>query len=214
MSITKGKLAEKILRRIYGGDYSPSANVKKQDVWLEMEAARNTLIQKFLNSSQNDISSQFESTYKNVPVLKDTDRDRFYSVLPAQLISLVIKNNSSNGIGVRQISGMKDEYRVFIPMNSNDTGVFFGLEASSLGGQIGYWIENDIVIYENMPYYYENKTVLIKMISSIDGLGEDDYVPIPAGEELSLEDLVYERMMKFRMTPNSKVADKNENTPA
>lgn len=205
--ITKKILAEKILRKIYGGDYAPSASVKKQDVYLEMEAARNALIQKLLNQSQNDIASEFETTYENVPVLKNENRDRFYSVLPAQLISLVIKNNSSNGIGVRQISGMRDEYDIFIPTNSNDSGVFYGLEAGGLSGKIGYWVEGDKVIYENLPYYWEGKTVLIKMISSIYSLDEDDFIPIPAGEELNLEDLVFQRMTGIKAVPNDKIAD-------
>lgn len=205
--ITKAVLAEKILRRIYGGDYPPSASVKKQDVYLEMEAVRNSLIQELLNQSQNDISSEFETTYENILIQKNTNRNRFYSVLPAQLISLVIKNNSSNGIGVRQISGMMDEYDIFIPMNSNDTGVFYGLEAGHLSGKVGYWIEGDKVIYENLPYYWEGKTVLIKMISSIYSLDEDDFIPIPAGEELNLEDLVYQRMMGMKTVPGDKSAD-------
>lgn len=205
--ISKVVLAEKILRRIYGGDYSPSASVKKQDVYLEMEAARNSIIQNLLNKSYNDISSEFETTYEDVLVLKNVNRERFYSILPAQLISLVIKNNSSNGVGVRQISGMKDEYDVFIPMNSNDTGVFYGLEAGMLGGKIGYWVEGDKVFYENLPYYWEGKTVLIKMISSIYSLDEDDFIPIPAGEELNLEDLVYQRMMGMKSAPEDKSAN-------
>ncbi len=211
--ITKRILGEKILRRINGGDYTPSSsNVKAQDVYLELEAARNTLIQKILNESHEDISSQFETTYTNIVVSKDTERERFYSTLPAQLISLVIKGNSSNNIGIRQISGMKDEYDVFVPMNSNDSGVFFGLPASGLNGKIGFWSEGDKVLYENMPYYWEGKNVMIKMISSIYDLDEDDFIPIPAGEELNLEDLVYQRMAGMRNTPESKLADASPNT--
>jgi hypothetical protein len=205
--ITKDILAEKILRRVNGGDPANSTNIDKRDIYLSIESARNSLIQKTLNSSQNDISSEFESVYENVPVLKDVNRDRFYSILPAQLISLAIKGNTNNSIGIRQISGMKDEYRVFVPMNTNDTGVFYGLEASGLHGQVGFWVENSKVIYENMPYYWENKFVLIKMISSVFSLGEDEFIPIPAGIEEDLETLVYEKMMKMRMTPISKLAD-------
>lgn len=211
--ITKKILGEKILRRINGGDYSPSSSsVKPQDVYLEIEAARNALIQKRLDESQHDISSEFETTYLNVDVLKDTDRDRFYSVLPAQTISLIIKGNSSNSIGIRQISGMQDEYKVFIPMNSNDTGVYDGLEASGLSGRIGFWPEGQKVYYENMPYYWKDKKVLIKMISSIYSLDEDAFIPIPAGEEVALGDLVYERMLKMDVTPEPKLADSNPNT--
>jgi len=209
--ITKEILAEKILRRIYGGDFSTSADVDSRDVYLAIETSRNSLIQKMLNSTQNDISSEFESVYMDVLVLKDASRERLYSTLPAQLISLVIKGDSSNSIGVRQISGMKDEYEVFVPMNSNDTGVFAGLEAGSLGGKVGYWVENNKVIYENMPYYWENKTVLIKMISSVSDLPETAFIPIPAGMEEDLETLVYEKMMAMRGTPVSKLADNNDN---
>lgn len=205
--ITKEILAEKIQRRINGGDPASSINVDPRDIYLSIESSRNALIQKMLNSTYNDIASEFESVYENVPVLKDANRERFYSVLPAQLISLAIKGNSSNSIGVRQISGMKDEYDVFIPMNSNDTGVFYGLEASALHGKVGFWIENNKVLYENMPYYWENKTVLIKMISSIYDLPETAFIPIPAGLEDELEAMVYEKMMTMRGTPNSKLAD-------
>jgi hypothetical protein len=209
--ITKAILGEKILRRIYGGDPPQSAGVDMRDIYLSIETARNSLIQKILNGSQNDISSEFESVYENVVVLKNTNRDRFYSTLPAQLISLNIKGNTNNSIGVRQISGMKDEYDVFIPMNSNDTGVFFGLEAQSLHGKIGFWVESNKVIYENMPYYWENKTVLIKMISSVFDLPEDAFIPIPAGVEEELENLVYAKMMAMRGTPVDKLADANPN---
>lgn len=205
--ITKEILGEKILRRINGGDPTTAVNVDVRDIYLEIEASRNSLIQELLNASANDISSEFETTYENIPVLKDTNRDRFYSILPAQLISLVIKGNSSNSIGVRQISGMADEYDVFIPMNSNDTGVFYGLEAGHLGGKVGFWIEGSKVLYENLPYYWEGKTVLIKMISSIYSLPEDSFIPIPAGVEKKLEEMVYEAMMKMRITPISKLAD-------
>jgi len=207
--ITKRILGEKILRRINGGDPATSSNVDIRDIYLSIEPARNSLIQKLLNSTQTDISSEFESVYENIPVLLDTNRERFYSTLPAQLISLNIKGNANNSIGVRQISGMKDEYDVFIPMNSNDTGVFFGLEAQGLHGKIGFWVENKKVIYENMPYYWENKTVLIKMISSIYDLDLDDFIPIPAGVEEELEQLVYAKMMAMRGTPIDKLADNN-----
>src|SRR3972149_454294 len=130
--ISKEILGEKILRRINGGDPTSAVNVDVRDIYLEIESSRNSLIQELLNSTANDISSEFETTYENIPVLKDANRDRLYSVLPAQLISLMIKGNSGNSIGVRQISGMKDEYSVFIPTNSNDTGVFYGLEAASM----------------------------------------------------------------------------------
>jgi len=211
--ITKRILGEKILRRINGGDYtSTSSNVAPQDVYLEIEAALNSLIQKRLNESQEDISSEFSTTYTDIIVQKDAKRERFYVELPATPISLVIKGNSSNSVGIRQVSGMKDEYKTFIPMNSGDASVFAGLPASNLGGQVGYWQEGSKLVFEGMPYYWEGKGLLIKMISSIYDLDEDDFIPIPAGEELNLEDLVFERMTSMRNTPQSKIADSNPNS--
>jgi len=211
--ITKRILGEKILRRINGGDYSAtSSNVAPQDVYLATEACLNALIQKRLNESQEDISSEFATTYEDVIVQKNTARDRFFIQLPATPISLIIKGNSSNSAGVRQVSGMKDEYKVFVPMNSGDTGVFAGLPASNLNGQIGYWFEGDKLIFENMEYFWEGKGLLVKMISSIYDLEEDAFIPIPAGEELNLEDLVFQRMTGMETTPKSKLADANSNT--
>lgn len=209
--LTKSIWAEKIQRRIEGGDIS-IPKVDKRDIYLAMEPARNQLIQKYLNINPNDIPSEFVTTYENVMVLKDAARERFYSTLPAQLISVSIKGKFSNTIGLRQISGMKDEYDVFIPMNSGDAGVFSGLEASGLGGKVGYWLEGSKVVYENMPYYFENKGVLIKMVSSVYSLGDDDYFPLPAGLENDFEDIVYARMTGMQQTPQKKVTDGNPNT--
>ncbi|HLG34039.1 MAG TPA: hypothetical protein VI757_04105 [Bacteroidia bacterium] len=211
--ISKGILAEKILRKINGGDYPTSNKVDIRDVYLEMEACRNYLIQKYLIQSGDEISSEFISVFEEVPVLKNTNRDRLYAQLPAQLVSLNIKGASGSHIGLRQVSGVKDEYNVFLPMNSGDAGVHYGLESSNLIGGIGYWLENDKIIFENMPAYYEGKNVMVKMISAIQGLGEDDFVPVPAAVETELEDMIFERMIGMKAVPEKKITDNNPNTP-
>lgn len=204
--ITKRILGEKILRRINGGDIDPTRDVDPRDVYLEAEAARNYLIEKYLNLYGEDIQGEFISVYEAVPLLKNTVRNRFYATLPAQLISVRSTRNIS---GLRQVSGSQDEYDVFIPMKTGDAGTFYGLEASNIGFKIGYWIEGDKIIFENMTPEFAGKTVMVKMISSIYSLGEDEYIPIPASVELELEDLIYQRLMGMENTDTEDKQDHN-----
>lgn len=202
--ITKSIIAEKLLRKLFGGDYPTSRTIDPRDIYLEAETAYAYVVQKYINITGDDISSEFITTYEDVPVLKNTNRNRLYSILPAQLISL------NNGGGLRQVSGVKDEGDVFIQMRSGDEGIFYGLEANSLGGKTGYWLEGDRIIYKNLPAYYEGKTVLVKMISSIYSLPEDEFIPIPAGVETEFEDLVYTRLLPQKQTPKDKINDNTQ----
>jgi len=202
--ITKEILAEKVLRKLSGGDYSANNKVKRQDVYLEMESAYGLVVQNYLNEYGEDAMGEFITTYDSVTVSKNTNRERLYSVLPAQLVSL------DGGRGIRQISGSKDEKNVFIPMNAGDEGLFYGLEAESIYGKVGYWLEGVNVIYKSLPDYYEGKTVMIKMISSIYSLPEDAYIPIPAGLETTFEDEVMKRMGIQKQVPQDKVADNSD----
>lgn len=205
MAITKEILSEKILRRINGGDYNLSSQVKKQDVYLAMETAYGFVVQQYLNIAGQDNAGGFISVYPQVLVLKDEVRNKLYSTLPAQLVSL------NNGAGIRQISGTKDEFDVFLQMNSGDEGMFYGLESSNLGNKKAYWLELDKVYYKNLLPYWEGETVMIKMIASIYSLPEDSFVPIPAGVETAFEDETLKRIMIEKTTPQNKIADNRDN---
>ena len=202
--ITKKILAEKILRRVFGGDIPSTKPFDERDVYLEAESCRNYLIEKYLNLYGEDIQGEFITTYEAVPVLKNEARNRYYSVMPAQLVSARSTRNIS---GIRQVSGVQEEYDVFIPLKSGDLSVFNGLEASGLGCQIGYWIESDKLYYENMPALFDGKTVMVKMISSIYSLDEDEYIPIPASVEVELEDMIFERLLMMYQTKEDRIPD-------
>lgn len=202
--ITKKVLAEKILRRVFGGDIPSTRPFDERDVYLEAETCRNYLIEKYLNLYGEDIQGEFISTYEDVPVLRNEARKRFYSVMPAQLVSARSTRNIS---GIRQVSGVQEEYDVFVPLKSGDLSIFKGLEASGLQCQIGYWIEGDKLFYENMPPDFTGKTVMVKMISSIYALDEDEYIPIPASVEAELEDMLFERLLRMYETKEDRIPD-------
>lgn len=204
--ITKKILAEKILRRVFGGDLPSTKPFDERDIYLQAETCYSYLVEKYLNLYGEDIQGEFISVYEAVPVLKNTVRNRLYSTLPAQLISIRSTRNIS---GLRQVQGSQDEYGAFIPMRSGDATVFYGLEASGLGGSVGYFLESDKIIYENMPAYYENKTVLVKMISSIYSLDEDAFIPIPASVEVEFEDLIYARITGIKQVKEDNIPDNN-----
>ena len=58
-----------------------------------------------------------------------------------------------------------------------------------------------------MPALFDGKTVMVKMISSIYSLDEDEYIPIPASVEVELEDMIFERLLMMYQTKEDRIPD-------
>ena len=201
---TKAIIGERILRRVYGGDIPASAPVDIRDTYQEIENVWNYLIEKYLNLYGEDVQGEFISVYEDVEVLKNEKRDRLYAKLPAQLTSVRSTRNIS---GLRQISLLKDEYNVFIPMKTGDAATFSGLEAGSIGGRVAYWLEGSNIIFENMPSGFCGKHLLVKMISAIEDLDPDEQLMIPASVVAELEEEVFRRITGMRQVEEDKIPD-------
>lgn len=209
--IIKEVFAEQVLRLLNGGDYSTATSIKKQDVYIAAEQARNYLIEKYVNLQGDDIIDEFVSVYDDVVVKKNEKRNRLYIELPAQLISL------RDGKGMRHIGPMQDEANPFIFLKGGNEFTYDGLEAGNIEGRTGYWIEGaskssetPIAVFKNMPVQLEGKELLVKMVSSIYSLDEDAYIPIPAIAEIEYLQLVLEIMKGQKTMPKDKTADNNE----
>jgi hypothetical protein len=208
--IIKRVFSEQVLRILNGGDYPTSTGIKEQDVDIVAEQARNYLIEKHINTFGDDISEEFVSVY--YPTVKRlSKRNRLYIELPAQLVSL------RDGKGLRQISPLEDDYNVWIPLKGGSAGMFHGLEAGLIEGKAGYWLEGPqagtkypVVIFENIDNTWEGKEVLLKMISSIAGLDDDQVIPIPAAVEIEFLNLVVEILTKQKSIPMDRQNNNNE----
>lgn len=146
----------------------------------------------------------YAKTFKNVEILKDTDRDEYYSLLPANVIPLP-KNR-----GVRLISPMKNQKYSFVYRDNNTANIHGNLDVEDVLTRPRYYVEGDKIFYSKHLISDINK-VLIKLIVDFDGLDDEDDVPIPSGYGKLIFDLVFQSMQGMGMEKVSN--DNNANVP-
>jgi len=131
---------------------------------LAMEVTRD------INSVFEESSSQFLTTLKNVPVLRDTDTDQCYSDFGIDYMRL------NGGMGIWQVSTMKDQVNAFIHCQNGFLATFSSLPAFRLEGKIGYYPEGTSKIYYTTDILkeYNIDKVLVKLITS----NLDSYIPL------------------------------------
>lgn len=113
----------------------------------------------------------YTKAFPNVSVLYDTEREEYYSALPAPIIIL------PEGMGIRFISWMKDQATQFIPITNNALSVFDELEVSKTSTLPTYYIEANTVYFNFLGEPLSN--VLMKLVPSYFYLNDEDYVGDP-----------------------------------
>jgi len=203
--LTKQKFAELIRESKSGGDPESSSKYHDLVIFEVMELALNSLIARSFIENRNEnsynIHGDFVTPFPNVKVEFDAARNEKYSILPKRLISL------PDNRGLRQVSPMQGQDHAFVklPNGSNDT--FSDLEAFNLDGRTGYYPERDKIYYRNLSD--DITEVLVKMIASVDGLGVDEPLPIPAEYEADLFTTVKQMLEEEKATTQDKHTDSN-----
>lgn len=154
---------------------------------------------------QSNIDGGFVTSYKDVPIVLDTDRKSYYSVLPVSIIQL------PQDIGIRQISPMEDEWSSWINSSIGNQFTQSLLEVSNYPKPVTYQLENDRVYYDDtLPWYYKDKgVVLMKLVRDINDIANDEEFNIPGGLETKIIDWVFVKLgVPLEATPDNR-ADAN-----
>ncbi len=206
MSLTKNQIAYLVQDLVGGGDQPVNSKYHKSNIQLITELVVNDLITAEYYRSRNegtyDINGDFVTPYPNIDVSYDSDRDEYYSNLPSRFASL------PQNRGIRLVSQMQNQSGAFIQIANGGLFAFNGLEADSLGGASGYYVEGQKIYYKNLDHVHV-KQVLIKMITAVESLDEDAVIPIPSAMESLLLDKVIEKMEIPKNTPQDKTNDTN-----
>jgi len=215
MPLTKLEIAELVRDIKLGGDASSEAKMHPTIIFKVAELARNQLIKTAYNDSRSLIAQQgygvgrtyingdFYSTYKSVKIYEDCDTNRLYSVLPGRLISL------PHDRGLRSVSPMHEEDNPFNIVETGSSATYKGLEADTMSGPEIY-IEGERIYYRNFNNI--SCEVLIRMISSISDLEDDEIIPLPAEYELQFLELIKQSLQEQQVVPQDKRNDDNVNT--
>lgn len=189
--MTKKELAYKIIHSLEGGKFKVSES--RYDVRYVMrfiEDAYGYMIKnsffdgKRYSDRYDTIPEEFISTFEDVDIKKNDNRDVYYSKLPGRIISIYEDR------GLKSISWMQDD-KPFIRVSPGSSGAWGSLESSALHGNIGYWVEGNNIIYKNMDNVDTDKDkVLVRMLSGIETLKDDDTIPMPIDYEYEITMMV------------------------
>lgn len=196
MATTKAILAQQIIRRLSGGEKRSDSELDRREVMrLVAQAINEKIKENFFENyklGEPGVEGQYIATYKNVAVLKDTDTNEFYSILPSNYAAL------PKGRGIRQVSPMKNQRVPFIIRENGNQGIYNTLPAGKLEGRIGVYPEGLRLNYTSDMDKAGVKKVLIKIaVGAPDSLAEGDPLPIDSSAEFA----VIERVLGWLKDP-------------
>ncbi len=197
---TKKELIYQIMTEINGGRNTQDTTVRPEDIGKYLPAAVNyAIIQQYrINKSEegSSLPGEFIATYEDVEVKENTKRGLKYIDLPARTIPL------PKDMGVNMISPMKGS-------PSQGISTFIRTTTTQLShlqyvikhtpDQTYYWIEGSKVYFDNLGELVDE--VLVRMVASVDDIGDDVQLPIPAGLEVDVIRIVTEFFTGQRQMP-------------
>lgn len=146
------------------------------------------------------ILDSYTKTYKNVTVYYDPDRDEYYVDMPFVMYQFRRFN------GIRLVCPMKDQSYAFIQRRNNSSFVMGNLEVNYVCNRPRFYIEgNNKMFFSNFDETF--KKLMIKGIPTIDSLGEDEDIQLPAGKGMMI---VAEASQMLLGRPRADQSDDNQ----
>ena len=163
------QISEQAIRIIAGGDRNiDDFEIDIREVQLLVAQTANYFIKQNLFQNiaqgQHNVGGEYVASFKNIDILFDTDTDLAYIDLPAKYISLPYDR------GIHQISLMKDQFNVFIPIRNGAMAIFKNSPAGRLEGRIGYWPEQGRVYFTTDISTKIDKCLVKQIITGADGV--------------------------------------------
>jgi len=203
MALTKIELSELVRDLMSGGDPVREGKFHDTIIWKLADVVLGGLIQEAMwkdpDSNGYEINGSFLTTFV-LDVKDDSDRGEKYSELEHSVITL--KDNR----GLHRVSERGNTEFAFdqVPNGSHD--VFRPLEAHNLNPRTEFYQEGNNIYYRNLGLAVEK--VLVKQISAITGLDEDEPIAIPA----TMEDMFLERIIERLSIQVRAQQDKNNDS--
>lgn len=185
-----------VLRNLAGGDISADFNIDEREVIAYIKAAyiellKNTFKENVKIENDYNIGGQF-LTVLTLDVQKDNIRQESYVNLTYSYINL------SYGRGVHEVSPIRGNESVYVPLLNGAQKMFEGTPAGHLEGRVGFYPERNQLRFDRCLAV--NK-VLVKIYTS-----EDDTIPLDKPETLIRQATDYYLSRK----PQDKVNNQNQ----
>lgn len=165
----------------YGGDIPDENGIQQEDINYLIADAVNAIIETNLRENMKEngryVDPLFIATYEDVAIEYNEARDKYYLTLPATPAVL------PHGLGVYEICPMQGEDAAFIPVKPGHSALYKGSPAAFMEGNIVVQLEGQrAYLIANFDKYKNHmKTVLVRLVQSLNSIDEEEEVPIPPG---------------------------------
>lgn len=203
--MTKAVIVDLVLLRINGGVLSAESAVWRVDILAYLPGAINYVLTKQENiqlkeEGDREVPGEFVAAYYDLPILKDDARNEYYIELP----ELPIAFRSNRGIRLL-IDNCNNTYA---PLRETAIG---GLKRllKMLGDKGMYWYRGmkRVAIYNAPKLANKINAYIIKNINSY---GLNDELPIPAGMEPEVINILYQYFSGERQAPADRITDEKD----
>ncbi len=205
--ITKLSISEQVLRMLSSFDRSRAEQVDQREVILLIDQLANAkakegYFQNFKLATDKSVAPTNITTFKNVPVLLDSDTDRAYCELPTGNIQL------PDDRGLVSVSPMKDLSNQFIIIRTNAIWAYNSHQAGGLQNNVGCYQEGSRVYFDQNILEQEISNVLIReFVISSESISDTAPYPVNPEEQDAIITAVFQKLAGINAIPNDKVND-------
>uniref|UniRef100_A0A6M3J2P7 Uncharacterized protein n=1 Tax=viral metagenome TaxID=1070528 RepID=A0A6M3J2P7_9ZZZZ len=205
--MTKRQIIQLIEHGLHGGNFNPDLKGKFHPniIAFHIQATLDDIfIEIFKSNNVQKIAADLDlwsKTYKNVPILYDSDLDLFYSNMPAKIVQLPKQR------AIRRISPMQSPGITFKPLSDNAKSVMSRLDVAKYDTDTWFSFDFDRIEFANVPVDMQTDgVVLIRMIPAFTELADTDTYSIPSGFNDFLIETIKSKLLG---TPPEKQSDNN-----
>jgi hypothetical protein len=205
MKTTQRKISEQILRRLRG--YTDETSIDERELQVATHQSLSSIVRNRYFQGKADETGEVDGTlhftiHKN-NVLKDENTDEYYINTPSSAVSLPF------GIDIRRVWSKKGKGYIEVPGGFND--LYAGMEASMLGGNIGFYRLGGNLVFVNMNNANKPNEVSVTMLLPFGNLDEDDEINIPSDMVDEVIEIVFSKFAKTLQIPIDEVNDTKDN---
>lgn len=178
--LTKRTIAETIIIQKNGGRLDAQTSIDARDVYNVVNQVGAEMIAKEAENQLNrrgqyEVDSSLTKTFTDVRVLYDKVRKKCYFEFPATRVAIEADRD------IRLVSFAQGDAS---PFTIEKVGSGRAMNLLEIGqaqmGNFPLTIEGKYGYFRTMPKWYRGSKLLVNQIVGLDGLNEDDPLPIPA----------------------------------
>lgn len=205
MKTSQRKISEQILRRLRG--YTDEENIDERELQIAAHQSLSTVVRNRYFQSKADETGEIDGTLfftiHSNKVLKDSVTDEYYISTPSSAVSLPF------GIDIRKVWAGKGNGFREVPVGFND--LYEGMEASMLGGNIGFYRLGGNLMFVNMDNSNKPEELSVTMMLPFGNLDEDDEINLPSDMIDEVIEIVFSKFAKTLQIPIDEVNDTKDN---